>query len=90
MVLFAWAMVALGFPASLAVSLAIASMFSLAQFVPMIQPTSVPVWLGLPLIWCAFCAAGYLQWFVLVPRAWDRLHRSSPASLPAAEKADTR
>jgi hypothetical protein len=90
MVLFAWAMVALGFPASLAASLVMASLLTLAEAVPVLQSISLPSWLGLPLVWCAFCAAGYLQWFVLVPRVWRRLHASSFAAQPTVKRANTR
>jgi bacteriorhodopsin len=60
-----WAMLALSFPASLAVALLGAGLIEIASAMgwgPV--GTSYPTLLGL---WAVFAAAGYLQWFVFLP-----------------------
>jgi hypothetical protein len=87
---FAWAMVALGFPASLLVSLAVAGVLALVDAVPQFPHGSVPFQLGLPLVWSAFCVAGYTQWFLLVPRVWRRMRKSGNASHQATVRTHSK
>jgi hypothetical protein len=88
-VVFAWAMVALGFPASLLVSLALAAFLALVDVMPEFPFGSVPFHIGLPLVWSAFCAAGYAQWFVLIPRIWRSTHKSERANPEATARSQS-
>lgn len=76
-VLFAWAMSALSFPTGLAVSAAVAILLVAAEAANLTGSIPVPNWLGLWLVWLAFCAAGYFQWFVALPLLWQRYRAAS-------------
>jgi len=71
-----YGMLFLAFP----VSLLIAAMFALLAMLQ--EPLGVPLldligsnYAGYCVMWLAFLAAGYWQWFVLVPRLWGKLKR---------------
>jgi hypothetical protein len=86
-VLFAWAMVALSFPAGLLVSLALAAVLSAADSSAAFQWANLPVWAGLPVAWGAFCFAGYAQWFVLVPRLLRRIRAVQATGSPTSNQS---
>jgi hypothetical protein len=73
MVLFAWIMLALSFPSGLLVSLVLAVVLLVVDATQSLQDIQVAAWVGVPIVWMAFCAAGYIQWFVALPRLWRRL-----------------
>lgn len=45
----------------------------------------MPSWLALPVIWIGLTGAGYVQWFILLPKAWKlmliRLRRPSTSTM---------
>lgn len=73
MVLFAWAMLALTFPAGLLVSGIAAVAADALEHFQVDGLIQLPAWLGISLLWLAFLAIGYLQWFKALPRLWRRV-----------------
>jgi hypothetical protein len=89
-VLFAWAMLALSFPTGLAVSIVVSVVLFAADAANLADGIHVPVWLGLPLVWLAFCAAGYFQWFVAIPWLWRRYRSATAKTGPISTSTATR
>jgi len=88
-----WGMLVLCFPVSLLVA-ALLAMLIIAQegfeirTLDLVDSSSV----GFVVVWLVFVAAGYWQWFQLVPRIWRRWRGGglccrvlSPVDLPALE-----
>jgi hypothetical protein len=78
-ILFAGAMSALTFPSGLLVSGVIAMLATVNDGDLPAPISDVPPWVGFTVLWLAFCAVGYLQWFRLIPWLWRKL-RSSPVA----------
>ncbi|MFT3664281.1 hypothetical protein [Piscinibacter sp.] len=77
-VLFAWAMLALTFPSGLLVSGSIAILANINDGTLLALINDAPPWIGFTILWLAFCAIGYLQWFRLIPWFWRKLRRQTP------------
>ena len=90
MVLFAWAMLALSFPAGLLVSLALAVALQVIDTSAALQWIQLPTWMGVSLVWLFFCLAGYTQWFVLVPRVQRRFRPSQAGDTREAGRVGQR
>ena len=79
-------MLALSFPAGLAVSLVLSVALFGADAANLAEAIHVPVWLGLPIVWLAFCAAGYFQWFVAIPWLWRRYRSATDSPGPMSTR----
>jgi hypothetical protein len=79
---FLWeGMTVLAFPASY-VAMGVALIGGIAgQIFLALSPNA---WIALPLAWLCFLIAGYLQWFVLVPKLVRTLRRRAAVPVPAA------
>lgn len=73
-----YGMIVLSFPSSLLILLAVGLFghLAVAAGVEFSIPTN---YLVLTIEWIVFLCSGYLQWFVLIPRAWRRWKRRSGA-----------
>ena len=78
-VLFAGAMSALTFPSGLLVSGAVAMLAELNDGNLPAPIGDLSPSIGFTVLWLAFCMAGYLQWFKLLPWLWRRLRPSLAA-----------
>ncbi|WP_293998497.1 hypothetical protein [Sphaerotilus sp.] len=78
-ILFAGAMSALTFPSGLLVSGAIAMLVVINDGDLPVPISDLPPWIGFTVLWFAFCAVGYLQWFKLIPWLWRKI-RPSPVA----------
>ena len=72
-ILFAGAMAALTFPSGLLVSGAGAMLATMNEGELPALISDLPPSVGFAVLWLAFCAVGYLQWFKLIPWLWRKL-----------------
>jgi hypothetical protein len=80
-VLFAGAMSALTFPSGLLVSGCVAALVAFYDGNLPSPFADLPPTIGFSVLWLAFCAVGYLQWFRLMPWFWRKVRPSAVAAI---------
>lgn len=74
--LFVWAMLALTFPLGLIVAALVAAVVALSESATFDPMSYVPNLVGFTLLWLAFYAVGYWQWFRVIPWLWRHISSS--------------